>query len=81
MSITAALPEPVPPRRATAHREIEEMLTRIQMYHCSMKAKLRRTCPAMFRVMTTESSKPLDLLTESILPALKAAKSTSSRMK
>ena len=76
MNITPAFPDPVPLRRATVQSEIEEIFTRIQMYHCSINAKLRRTCPAIFRVITTASSSTLDLLNESILPAESLAAST-----
>ena len=76
MSITAAFPEPDPLKRATVQRDMEEIFTRIQMYHCSMKAKLIRTCPAIFKVITTASRRIFDLLKEVILPASSLAAST-----
>ena len=80
MSITAALPEPRSPIKATAQSDMDDIFTRIQIYHCSMKAKLRSTWPAIFKVITTASSKILDLLNEDILPASNWALSTKKRI-
>ena len=80
-SMTAALPEAPGPMRVTAHKEMDEMFTSIQMYHCSMKAKLSSTCPAMFNAMTVASRRTLGLLTESILPWASCALSTNSRIR
>ena len=76
MSMTAAFPDPTPLMRVTVQSEIEEIFTRIQMYHCSMKAKLKSTCPVMFRAITAASRRILDLLIVNIFPASSLAKST-----
>ena len=69
ISITAAFPEPAPLTTATVHKDIEETLTKIQMHHCSINARLISTCPAMFRDITTASRRIFRLSMSTILPA------------